>query len=65
MLEKKGDFVGFVNCEFPTVQVRQALCNVMDDFEPQMGQEKITELVEKYFPYGKPRIMEFDDVPED
>ncbi len=65
MLEKKGDYVGFVNCEFPTVQVRQALCNVMDDFEPQMGQEEITELVEKYFPYGKPRIMEFDEVPED
>lgn len=65
MLEPKGEYIGFIICEFPSAQVRAGLKNIMNDFDPKMGNDEISSLIDGYMPYGKPRVMDiFEDFPE-
>jgi hypothetical protein len=65
MLEPKGEYIGFIICEFPSAQVRAGLKNIMNDFDPKMGTDEISSLIDGYMPYGKPRVMDiFEDFPE-
>ncbi len=66
MLEQKEEFIGFIICEFPSAQVRAGLKNIMNDFNPKMGNDEISEIIDGYMPYGKPRVMDiFADFPDE
>ncbi|MCE7743283.1 MAG: hypothetical protein GOP50_12605 [Candidatus Heimdallarchaeota archaeon] len=62
MLEEKGEYIGFIICEFPSVMIRQGLKNIMKNFDPEMSIDDISEFVDDYLPYGKPNVMDlFED----
>ncbi len=62
MLEEKGDFIGFIICEHPSVMIRQGLKNIMKNFDPNMSIEDISGFVDDFLPYGKPSVMDlFED----
>ena len=65
MLEQKDEYIGFTICEFPSAQVRAGLKNIMDDFDPKMNNDEISDIIDRVMPYGKPRVMDiFEDFEE-
>ncbi|MBN1330149.1 MAG: hypothetical protein JXA54_11805 [Candidatus Heimdallarchaeota archaeon] len=58
ILSQKDDYIGFIVCKNPSIQIHQGLKNIIDKFEPNMSNEKIEDTIDNFLPYGKPKSID-------
>ncbi|MCG3227765.1 MAG: hypothetical protein H7645_12665 [Candidatus Heimdallarchaeota archaeon] len=48
IIEEQGNFICLISCKNPTAYVKQGIKNILTDLSPNMTEEEMTVLVEKY-----------------
>ncbi|MHA2309103.1 MAG: hypothetical protein ACXABJ_07490 [Candidatus Heimdallarchaeaceae archaeon] len=48
IIEEHGNFICLISCKNPTAYVKQGVKNILDDLSPNMTEDEMTALVEKY-----------------